>query len=112
MKKERSSRLSKDRSGHERVILSVPAYLLYGEEWTRSVFGFFHIETFSVRSAPNNWRIGLHGIPILTSFPSFSADDAHTSMMDRRLRLRCLPASTPPPTSCTGFPTNRARQDL
>jgi AraC family transcriptional activator of pobA len=40
--------------------LNIPAYQLYGEEWTRSVFGFFHIETLAVRNIPNLWHIKPH----------------------------------------------------
>jgi AraC family transcriptional regulator, transcriptional activator of pobA len=40
--------------------LNIPAYRLYGEEWTRSVFGFFHIETLAVRNIPNLWHIKPH----------------------------------------------------
>ena len=43
--------------------LNVPAYYLYGEDWTAESFGFFHIEPFAVRNIPNNWRIGLHRHP-------------------------------------------------
>jgi AraC family transcriptional activator of pobA len=44
-------------------VLNVPAYFLYGEDWTQAIFGFFHIETLSVRNVPNKWRIGLHRHP-------------------------------------------------
>jgi AraC family transcriptional activator of pobA len=44
-------------------VLSVPAYTLYGEDRTQSIFGFFHIEPFSVRNIPNNWRISPHRHP-------------------------------------------------
>ena len=63
MKKGRLSNSAMGRSVSDREVLSVPSYILYGEEWTRSIFGFFHIEAFSVRSAPNNWRIALHRHP-------------------------------------------------
>lgn len=41
-------------------VLNIPVYRLYGEDWTRSVFGFFHIETLAVRNAPNRWHIKPH----------------------------------------------------
>jgi AraC family transcriptional activator of pobA len=44
-------------------VLNVPAYFLYGEDWTQAVFGFFHIEPHSVRNVPNQWQIGLHRHP-------------------------------------------------
>lgn len=44
----------------ESDVLNVPAYVLYGESWTQSIFGFFHIEPLSVRNIPNKWRISLH----------------------------------------------------
>jgi AraC family transcriptional regulator, transcriptional activator of pobA len=44
----------------EADVLNVPAYVLYGESWTQSIFGFFHIEPLSVRNIPNKWRISLH----------------------------------------------------
>jgi AraC family transcriptional activator of pobA len=44
-------------------VLNVPAYFLYGEDWTQAVFGFFHVEKHSVRNVPNQWRIGLHRHP-------------------------------------------------
>jgi len=44
-------------------VLNVPAYVLYGESWTRSSFGFFHIEPLSVRNIPNKWQISLHRHP-------------------------------------------------
>lgn len=50
-------------SGGARRALNVPAYYLYGENWTAESFGFFHIEPFAVRNIPNNWRIGLHRHP-------------------------------------------------
>lgn len=50
-------------SGAARRALNVPAYYLYGENWTAESFGFFHIEPFAVRNIPNNWRIGLHRHP-------------------------------------------------
>jgi AraC family transcriptional activator of pobA len=40
--------------------LNIPVYRLYGEDWTRSVFGFFHIETLAVRNIPNLWHIRAH----------------------------------------------------
>ena len=46
-----------------RRALEVPAYYLYGEDWTAESFGFFHIESFSIRNIPNNWRIGPHRHP-------------------------------------------------
>jgi AraC family transcriptional activator of pobA len=42
---------------------SVPAYVLYGEDRTGAIFGFFHIESLQVRTAPNKWRVGLHRHP-------------------------------------------------
>lgn len=45
------------------LVLSVPAYRLYGEDRTQPIFGFFHIEPFSVRNIPNNWRISPHRHP-------------------------------------------------
>lgn len=48
--------------------LNVPAYFLYGEDWTAESFGFFHIEPFSVRNVPNNWRIGIHLHPDFHQF--------------------------------------------
>jgi AraC family transcriptional activator of pobA len=56
--KPQSWRLSDSRQ--EAGVLDVPAYVLYGESWTRSIFGFFHIEPLSVRNVPNKWRISLH----------------------------------------------------
>jgi AraC family transcriptional regulator, transcriptional activator of pobA len=47
-------------SRQEADVLNVPAYFLYGESWTRSIFGFFHIEPFFVRNIPNKWRISHH----------------------------------------------------
>jgi AraC family transcriptional regulator, transcriptional activator of pobA len=47
-------------SRQEADVLNVPAYFLYGESWTRSIFGFFHIEQLFVRNVPNKWRISLH----------------------------------------------------
>jgi AraC family transcriptional activator of pobA len=44
-------------------MLRVPSYRLYGESHSKSVFGFFHIEPFSVRNIPNNWRISPHSHP-------------------------------------------------
>jgi hypothetical protein len=44
----------------EQDVLNVPAYFLYGEDWTKSIFGFFHIEALSVRNVPNNWGIASH----------------------------------------------------
>lgn len=44
-------------------VLNVPAYFLYGEDWTVATFGFFHIEPQSARNEPNNWQIGLHTHP-------------------------------------------------
>ncbi|MDH7797740.1 MULTISPECIES: AraC family transcriptional regulator [unclassified Beijerinckia] len=44
-------------------VLNVPAYFLYGEDWTVATFGFFHMETQSARNEPNNWQIGLHTHP-------------------------------------------------
>jgi AraC family transcriptional activator of pobA len=44
-------------------VLNVPAYCLYGEDWTQAIFGFFHIEALSVRNVPNKWRIALHRHP-------------------------------------------------
>lgn len=44
-------------------VLNVPAYFLYGEDWTAATFGFFHMETQSFRNEPNNWQIGLHTHP-------------------------------------------------
>ncbi|MDH2352588.1 helix-turn-helix transcriptional regulator [Bradyrhizobium sp. SSUT112] len=41
-------------------VLNVPAYFLYGENWSGSIFGFFHIEELFVRNAPNKWHIALH----------------------------------------------------
>lgn len=46
-----------------RDAVSVPAYRLYGEKYIRPVYSFFHIEPFSVRTVPNNWRIGPHSHP-------------------------------------------------
>jgi AraC family transcriptional activator of pobA len=46
--------------GNSAVVLNVPAYRLYGEDRTQSIFGFFHIEPFFVRNIPNNWRISPH----------------------------------------------------
>jgi AraC family transcriptional activator of pobA len=51
-------RLSNSQPGQG--VLNVPAYFLYGENWTQSIFGFFHIEPLAVRSVPNNWRIASH----------------------------------------------------
>jgi AraC family transcriptional regulator, transcriptional activator of pobA len=48
--------------------LNVPAYYLYGENWTAESFGFFHIEPLSLRNVPNNWRIGLHLHPDFHQF--------------------------------------------
>jgi AraC family transcriptional regulator, transcriptional activator of pobA len=45
--------------------LSVPAYRLYGENYSQSAFGFFHIEPLSIRNVPNNWRIRPHSHPDL-----------------------------------------------
>jgi AraC family transcriptional activator of pobA len=59
--KSQSQQLSDSR--READVLVVPAYFLYGESWTRSIFGFFHIEPLSVRNAPNKWRISLHRHP-------------------------------------------------
>jgi AraC family transcriptional activator of pobA len=42
---------------------SVPAYVLYGEDRTGAIFGFFHIESLQVRTVPNKWRVGLHRHP-------------------------------------------------
>jgi AraC family transcriptional regulator, transcriptional activator of pobA len=42
---------------------NVPAYVLYGEERTGAIFGFFHIESLQVRTVPNKWRVGLHRHP-------------------------------------------------
>jgi AraC family transcriptional activator of pobA len=42
---------------------SVPAYVLYGENRTGAIFGFFHIESLQVRTVPNKWRVGLHRHP-------------------------------------------------
>jgi len=47
----------------EADVLNVPAYFLYGEGWSRSSFGFFHIEPLSVRNIPNKWQISLHRHP-------------------------------------------------
>src|SRR6516162_5762233 len=56
--------MPKERSVSEPVqkadFLNIPAYRLYGEEWTRSVFGVFHIETLAVRNIPNLWHIKPH----------------------------------------------------
>ena len=49
--------------GVSRGALEVPAYYLYGEDWTAESFGFFHIESFAIRNIPNNWRIGPHRHP-------------------------------------------------
>ncbi len=49
--------------GASRRALEVPAYYLYGEDWTAESFGVFHIEPFSIRNIPNNWRIGPHRHP-------------------------------------------------
>jgi len=42
---------------------SVPTYVLYGEDRTGAIFGFFHIESLQVRTVPNKWRVGLHRHP-------------------------------------------------
>ena len=42
---------------------NVPAYLLYGEDRTGAIFGFFHLESLQVRTVPNKWRVGLHRHP-------------------------------------------------
>jgi AraC family transcriptional activator of pobA len=54
--------------GSSRRALEVPAYYLYGEDWTAESFGFFHIEPFAIRNIPNNWRIGLHRHPDFHQF--------------------------------------------
>jgi AraC family transcriptional regulator, transcriptional activator of pobA len=58
MRKEPS--LSFSASAPRRDVLNIPAYHLYGEDWIRSVFGFFHIETLAVRNIPNLWHIKPH----------------------------------------------------
>jgi AraC family transcriptional activator of pobA len=44
-------------------ILTTPAYLLYGEDRTGAIFGFFHIESLTVRTIPDKWQVGLHRHP-------------------------------------------------
>ncbi|MGY8635433.1 helix-turn-helix transcriptional regulator [Bradyrhizobium sp. 14AA] len=46
--------------GKPTQVLNVPAYFLYGEDWSGSIFAFFHIEELFVRNAPNEWHIALH----------------------------------------------------
>ena len=58
----RSAQAPGVRSASRRA-LEVPAYYLYGEDWTAESFGFFHIESLAVRNIPNNWRIDLHRHP-------------------------------------------------
>jgi len=58
MDKPQGQRVSHRRQ--EADVLNVPAYFLYGESWTPSIFGFFHIEPLSVRNIPNKWQISLH----------------------------------------------------
>jgi AraC family transcriptional regulator, transcriptional activator of pobA len=43
--------------------LGAPAYVLYGEERTGAIFGFFNIESLTERTIPDKWQVGLHRHP-------------------------------------------------
>jgi len=62
-RKSRATRATPESSGASGRALDVPAFYLYGENWTSESFGLFHIEALAVRNVPNNWRIGLHRHP-------------------------------------------------
>ena len=63
MKEGKQSVQYLDRARPDNYAASVPAYVLYGEDRTGAIFGFFHIESLQVRTVPNKWRVGLHRHP-------------------------------------------------